>query len=356
MLAASAVVLALQARERTGLGDQVEVPLASAVMEGLSYNSIKIENCPERYKTQREKEIERRRTEGLPMNLSYEDLQELLDPFYRSYKCKDGRMFYVVCPSHKHHAKRCLQALGIYDELVAEGLGEEEDTYLPVAKWTSDVSLGVYPLPKVWADRISARMKEVFITRTAKEWERIFGRGKFPGAPHRWLQEWINDDHAETSGLMLEVDDPVYGPMIQPGPMIWLEESARTMVTPKPRRMVSYATALATLAAIETKLPRVRQKNARDGWLDGVRILDLCNVIAGPHSVAYLARFGAKVIKLDPAKPFYDCWNTVIFGISHMRGKQSLLTDITKPQGRAILEELIKASDVIVWNAPDRQV
>jgi crotonobetainyl-CoA:carnitine CoA-transferase CaiB-like acyl-CoA transferase len=356
MLAASAVVLALQARERTGLGDQVEVPLASAVMEGLSYNSIKIENCPERYKTQREKEIERRRTEGLPMNLSYEDLQELLDPFYRSYKCKDGRMFYVVCPSHKHHAKRCLQALGIYEELVAEGLGEEEDTYLPVAKWTREVSLGVYPLPKVWADRISARMKEVFITRTAKEWERIFGRGKFPGAPHRWLQEWINDDHAETSGLMLEVDDPVYGPMTQPGPMIWLEESARTMVTPKPRRMVSYATALATLAAIETKLPRVRQKNARDGWLDGVRILDLCNVIAGPHSVAYLARFGAKVIKLDPAKPFYDCWNTVIFGMSHMRGKQSLLTDITKPEGRAILEDLIKASDVIVWNAPDRQV
>lgn len=356
MLAASAVVLALQARERTGLGDQVEVPLASAVMEGLSYNSIKIDNYPERYKTQREKEIERRRTEGLPMNLSYDDLQELLDPFYRSYKCKDGRMFYVVCPSHKHHAKRCLQALGIYDELVDEGLSEEEDTYLPVSEWASDVSLGVYPLPKAWADRISARMKEVFITRTAKEWERIFGRGKFPGAPHRWLQEWINDDHAETAGLMVEVEDPVYGTMTQPGPMVWLEESAGAMVNPRPRKHVGFDEALKTLAAIETKLPRVRQKNARDGWLDGVRILDLCNVIAGPHSVAYLARFGAKVIKLDPAKPFYDCWNTVIFGLSHMRGKQSLLTDITQPLGRAILEDLVRNSDVVVWNAPDRQV
>ena len=356
MLAASAVVLALQARERTGMGDQVEVPLASAVMEGLSYNSIKVDNYPERYKTQREKEIERRRTEGLPMNLSYDDLQELLDPFYRSYKCKDGRMFYVVCPSHKHHAKRCLQALGLYDELLAEGLSEEEDTYLPVSEWASDVSLGVYPLPKVWADRISARMKEVFITRTAKEWERIFGRGKFPGAPHRWLQEWINDDHAETAALMVEVQDPVYGTMTQPGPMVWLEESASAMVNPKPRKHVGFDEALKTLAAIETKLPRVRQKNARDGWLDGVRILDLCNVIAGPHSVAYLARFGAKVIKLDPAKPFYDCWNTVIFGLTHMRGKQSLLTDITQPEGRAILEELVRNSDVVVWNAPDRQV
>ena len=194
------------------------------------------------------------------------------------------------------------------------------------------------------------------MTRTAKEWERIFGRGKFPGAPHRWLQEWINDDHAETAGLMVEVDDPEYGHMTQPGPMVWLEESALEMVNPRPRRAVSFEQALKALSAIETKLPRVRQKNARDGWLDRVRILDLCNVIAGPHSVAYLVRFGAKVIKLDLAKPLYDCWNTVIFGVPHMRGKRSMLNDITQPEDRAILEELVEASDVIVWNAPDRQV
>ena len=116
MLAASAVVLALQSRERTGYGDEIEVPLASAVMEGLCYNSINVQGYPDRYKSQREAEIERRRIEGLPMNISYDDLQELLDPFYRSYKCKDGRMFYVVCPSHKSHAKRCLKTLGHYDE------------------------------------------------------------------------------------------------------------------------------------------------------------------------------------------------------------------------------------------------
>lgn len=144
MLAASATVLALQARERTGHGDHIEVPLASAVMEGLSYNSILIDDYPLRYKTQREREIERRRGEDLQMDMSFDDLQEFLDPFYRSYRCADGRMFYVVCPSHKNHAKRCLQALGIYEELVAEGLREEEDTYLPVSQWSSDVSLGVY--------------------------------------------------------------------------------------------------------------------------------------------------------------------------------------------------------------------
>ncbi len=233
MLAASAVVLALQSRELTGYGDAIEVPLAAAVMEGLAYNSIHIQGYPDRYKTQREAEIERRRTEGLPMDVAYEELQDFLDPFYRSYKCKDGRMFYVVCPSHKQHAKRCLKVLGIYDDLVTEGLSEEEDTYLPVSEWKSDVSLGVYPLPKVWADKIAARMKSVFMTRTAKEWEKIFGRGKFPGAPQRWLQEWINDDHAETAGLMIEVDDPEFGMMTQPGPMVWLAESGEVATATK---------------------------------------------------------------------------------------------------------------------------
>lgn len=356
MLAASAVVLALQARERTGLGERIEVPLAAAVMEGLTYNSIRIENLPERYKTQREQEIERRRIEGLPMNLGYDELQELLDPFYRSYMCKDGRMFYVVCPSHRNHAKRCLQTLGIHDELVAEGLGEEEDTYKPVSEWASDVSLGVYPLPKAWADRIAARMKEVFMTRTAKEWEKIFGKRRFPGAPQRWLQEWINDDHAETAGLMIEVEDPEYGTMTQPGPMVWLEESAEETLTPAPRREVDFDTALSVLAALPTILPAPTDPANRGGWLDGVRVLDLCNVIAGPHSVSYLARFGAEVIKLDPAKPFYDCWNTVIFGLSHMRGKRSVLADIRSPEGREVLERLVKSVDVVVWNAPDSQI
>jgi crotonobetainyl-CoA:carnitine CoA-transferase CaiB-like acyl-CoA transferase len=356
MLAASATALALLSRETTGLGDQIEVPLAAAVMEGLSYNSIKINNLPERYKTQREKEIERRRIEGIRMNMTYDELQEMLDPFYRSYMCKDGRMFYVVCPSHKTHAKRCLQVLGIYDEMVEDGLTEEEDTYLPASEWKSDVSLGVYPLPKFWADKLADRMKEVFLTRTSKEWEKIFGKGRFPGAPQRWLQEWINDDHAETTGLMIEVNDPEFGPMTQPGPMVWLEDSGPQMLEPQPRRAVDFTTALKALKANRTKLPAVMDPDDKRGWLDGVRVLDLCNVIAGPHSAAYFARFGAEVIKLDPSKPFYDCWNTVIFGMSHGRGKQSILTDITTPQGREILEKLVQSVDVVVWNAPDNQI
>ncbi|WP_417209914.1 CoA transferase [Antarctobacter sp.] len=355
-IAASSTVLALQSRQVTGRGDHIEVPLAAAVMEGLCYNSIKVADMPERYLTQREKEIERRRVEGLPMNLSYEELQELLDPFFRSYMCKDGRMFYVVCPSHKYHAKRCLEVLGIYDELVAEGLTSEEDTYKPYAEWTSHVSLGVYPMPKDWADHIAARMKEVFMTRTAREWVKLFGRAGIPGGAQLWLQEWINDEYAEAAGLMIDVTDPVYGEMTMPGPVVWLEESGEEALTPEPRRWVGFDEALSVLKKHRTDIPEATEENDQEAWLTGVRVLDLCNVIAGPHSASYLARFGAELIKLDPAEPLYDSWNTVIYGLSQMRGKRSILADLKSRHGRQVFEDLVKTVDVIVWNAPDSQI
>jgi crotonobetainyl-CoA:carnitine CoA-transferase CaiB-like acyl-CoA transferase len=355
-IAASSTVLALQSRQLTGRGDQIEVPLAAAVMEGLCYNSIKVADMPERYLTQREKEIERRRIEGLQMNVSYEELQELLDPFFRSYMCKDGRMFYVVCPSHKYHAKRCLEVLGIYEELLEQGLTSEEDTYKPYEEWSSHVSLGVYPMPKDWADLIAARMKEVFMTRTAREWVKLFGRAGIPGGPQLWLQEWINDEYAEASGLMIDVWDPVYGEMTQPGPVVWLEESGEEALSPEPRRWVEFDEALKALKKLRTDIPDPSDDNNTEAWLTGVRVLDLCNVIAGPHSASYLARFGAEVIKLDPSQPLYDSWNTVIYGLSQMRGKRSILADIKSRHGRQVFEDLVKSVDVIVWNAPDSQI
>ena len=91
---ALSVVLALRARLRHGRGERIEVPLAAALMEGLAYNSLWIADLPQRYQSLREREIARRRAQGLPMNLAYEQLQTLLDPFYKSYPCRDGRRIY----------------------------------------------------------------------------------------------------------------------------------------------------------------------------------------------------------------------------------------------------------------------
>jgi crotonobetainyl-CoA:carnitine CoA-transferase CaiB-like acyl-CoA transferase len=97
-LGATAAVLALSKRKRTGVGERIEVPLASALLEGLVYNAMYVENYPDRYKSPREREMERRRTAGEPMNMEYEEIQEYLDPLYRSYTCADGRLSMSSAP------------------------------------------------------------------------------------------------------------------------------------------------------------------------------------------------------------------------------------------------------------------
>ncbi len=361
-LASASVVLALLEREKTGRGDHIEVPVIAALMEGLSYNSYVIEDLPDRYKTMREHEIEHRKANGIEMDLSYDALQEYLDPFYRTYDCADGRKFYCVCPSHRNHAKRALKVLGIYDELVAEGLPEVDDLHMPIAEWDGETSIGVYPLPKKWADIISVKMKAAFITKTSDEWGVIFGEGQIPGAPHRTTQEWINSEHCNQAGLIVEVDDPVYGVMKQPGPMAWFEDMGDAMLTPRPRRDVTHEEALSTLIKVAEQTDVTRptgdaiQPASGDGWLNGLRVLDLTNVIAGPHSTAFLARFGADVIKLDPVTPLYDPLIGTLFSFQTGVGKKSALVDITTSEGREVFNRLVRSVDMVVINAPERQI
>ena len=359
-LASSSVVMALMARHNSGCGDHIEVPVVAAMMEGLSYNSYEVADLPERYKTMRELEIERRRANNIEFDLSYEDLQEYLDPFYRTYECADERMFYVVCPSHRNHARRCLEALGLYDELLAEGMPEVTDLHLPLSEWESETSLGVYPLPKRWADIISAKMKLVMLTKTSSEWGVIFGEGQIPGAPHRTTKEWVNSQHCNDAGLIVEVNDPEYGVMKQPGPVVWLEESAHKMLAPRGRKLVSFDQALGELMNLPNKL--VVQETHSDksdntqGWLKGLRILDLTNVIAGPHSSAFLARFGAEVTKVEPVVPMYDPLIGTLFAFQADMGKRNALIDINSEEGREAFNRLVRSVDLVVINAPDRQM
>ncbi|QUM81850.1 CoA transferase [Moritella sp. 5] len=358
VLAASAVILALYAREKSGRGDHIEVPIVAALMEGLSYNSYVVENLPNRYKTMRDHEIEYRQANNIEMDLSYEDLQEYLDPFYRTYLCADGRMFYCVCPSHRNHAKRALKALGIYEELISDGLPEVENLHLPTNEWDGETSIGVYPLPKKWADIISTKMKVAFLTKTSEEWGGIFGEGKIPGAPHRTTQEWVNSEHCEKSGLIVKVEDSQYGLMKQPGPIAWLEECATDMVTPTARMNVTVARALGLLSVNEAarNLPEASTIVSHKGWLDGIKILDLTNVIAGPHAAALLTRFGAEVTKIDTVSPMYDPLIGTFFTFLTNMGKKSALIDIMSNKGREVFNRLVQESDIVLINAPSRQM
>lgn len=91
--------------------------------------------------------------------------------------------------------------------------------------------------------------------------------------------------------------------------------------------------------------------------LQGIRVLDLSRVLAGPHCTAMLADLGAEVIKFEVPEhgddsrhlgPFKD-GESVYFGLIN-RGKRSVEIDFKDSTERARLYELVRDADVVVEN------
>lgn len=346
---AMAVLFALTAREHRG-GEHIEVPLASALLEGLAYNCEQIQDYPIRYKSPREEELDRRSALGLPMNLTFADLSELLDPFYRTYQCSDGRGFYVVCCSVADHPRRALEVLGLgqlLDEL------PDFDAYLDQKDWPHAWNLRSYPVGARDRDRLASAMKAAFLTRPSYEWEKLFGTAGVPGTAQRSTAEWLTDPHALASGLILEVDDPHHGPMRQMGNVTWLADDTAAMTkqgAPLPDNSRQRVTEI-----LSEPRRQALESQRSGGWLDGLQVLDLTNVIAGPTIGSTLARFGAEVTLVQPVQPSVDPWNTVVFGLHAQRGKKSVLLNLKTPEGQEALTKLIAQVDVITLNGTDEQ-
>lgn len=343
---AMAVLFALYSKANTG-GDHIEVPLASSLFEGLAYNHEQIEDYPDRYKSPRELELDRRARAGEPCNLSFDELSEFLDPFYRTYTCKDGRGFYVVAGSIATHPARVLKTLGL--EHLLDGLPVFEP-YLDIADWPDEWTLSNYPVGPRDRARISEAMKATFLTKPAHEWDAIFGDAKAPATAQRSTAEWLHDPHALASGLVLGVTDPTYGRMQQLGNVAWLASDKQATLKQAARD------GKARVEQILSEPPReARSGHGQAGWLDGLIVVDLTNVIAGPTIGSTLARFGAKVTHIQPVSPSVDPWNAVVFGLQANRGKESILLDLTSDAGRDVLNRLIAGADVVTMNATDQQ-
>jgi crotonobetainyl-CoA:carnitine CoA-transferase CaiB-like acyl-CoA transferase len=91
--------------------------------------------------------------------------------------------------------------------------------------------------------------------------------------------------------------------------------------------------------------------------LDGIRVLEMGQLLAGPFAASMLGYFGAEVIKIEPpgsGDPIRT-WRVMKDGVSlwwHSlgRNKKSVTLDLRKPRGREIARQLALKSDVIVEN------
>jgi hypothetical protein len=78
--------------------------------------------------------------------------------------------------------------------------------------------------------------------------------------------------------------------------------------------------------------------------LEGIRVLDLTRVIAGPVCTRWLAAYGAQVLRIDP--PGFDEGETVLCDTTV--GKRRASLDLRAPSDRATLERLLAQAHVLV--------
>lgn len=92
-------------------------------------------------------------------------------------------------------------------------------------------------------------------------------------------------------------------------------------------------------------------------YLEGIKVLDFTQYLAGPACTRLMAELGADVIKVeippfgDPTRPAPPRKNRrSAYHVQQNRGKRSLCVDVARPEGLELLKELVREVDVVVEN------
>ena len=93
------------------------------------------------------------------------------------------------------------------------------------------------------------------------------------------------------------------------------------------------------------------------GPLDGIKVLDLTRVLAGPYATMLLGDLGAEVIKIeqpgigDESRNFGPFKNGFsLYFMSVNRGKRSITLNLKTERGQAIFKQLLAYTDIVVEN------
>lgn len=298
LLAAASVGAALVARDRGGEGQAIEVPIHSAVFMALGYA---LQRCNGR------------------------EIGGGQNPLITTVRCGDGRWLQIHAALPRF-IEGLVAALGV-DEWRDEGLLDPD-------RWAS--------LPEVPAE-LQRRLATIFASDSAESWEGRLAAAGQCGAVCRTVEEWLTHPAAEQARLVVDLPSP-YGTLRQPGHVV--ETDATRAMPLRPRQEVTAADVAWHVRTVERPTRRPSSRKASAAPLVGIRVLDLCLILAGPSCARALAEFGADVIKVDaPDAPIFES-----FWLDTNRGKRSIVVDIKTAAGREIVWKLFETADVVVEN------
>lgn len=208
---------------------------------------------------------------------------------------------------------------------------------------------------------------EFLATKTRSElWEAAFSRSILV-TPSARVVELLANEHLAARGFWwdAELADGIAARSC--GPLVRIGDDAPRPKTGVPR-LGSHDDAIDT-----DRQPYAARTSARgdgdvsDGEasgessppLAGLNVLEFSWVIATPTAVRVLADYGATVVKVETAdrpdtartvSPFVDEEahpdNSVVYGV-YNAGKRSLSLDLSKPESRKIVEDLVRWADIV---------
>jgi crotonobetainyl-CoA:carnitine CoA-transferase CaiB-like acyl-CoA transferase len=298
---AVAITMALLARGRDGAGQRIETPMFDALFPSLGSRGHKVHDP-------KFKGPSRRGIWGL------------------QYECKDGRW------------------------LQFHGFGNQNFPSFADAAGISSWDDGLLDLQTIMYDpalrkQHEARARELFKTRPAQEWEDLIAGAGSEGAVCRTSAEWFDHPHARGSEMVIEVDDPDFGKMLQPGVNGRLSKSPGRVRGPAPKPDQHRAQILQEMKTAQPMAPGENLETQLKAALQGVKVLDLCIILAGPTCGRTLAEFGADVIKIDsPTRDTVAAHNDV------NRAKKSIVLDLKSDEGKEIFWRMVEDADVICQN------
>ncbi|MFQ6026235.1 MAG: CoA transferase, partial [Dehalococcoidia bacterium] len=305
-IGAVAVIMALCARDQGNSGQHIEVPLHSAMFTAMGRHLVKFHDQPQ-----------------------LDTRSELRLPMQRQYQCADGRW---------------VQNHGNYERFVHQFVAAAD-----YPEWSEDaIAEFGKALDVETADMWVQRFEETFRTKTAQEWEEAISAQGGACTICKTVEEWLNHEHPITAKMVEEVEDAQYGRMQQPGVQVRLRGTPGAIQGRAPQLGEHSAEILSELTnnptpTATTVAPAGAQLMSA---LQGVRVLDLCIVLAGPTCGRTLAEYGADVIKIDdPSRPYDPVGNVDV-----NRGKRSLLLNLKQEVGRDVFWKLLESADVVVEN------
>lgn len=133
ILGACTASLGFYHRQRTGIGQRFEVPLADAVLSAMALLIVEVEGKPPRYgfppidPTMADtvfpifRDLSEHMTpEHVAKVAGY--LRTLGSPMVSTYRCADGRLLFMVASDHMYRTRAFLEVVGVYEQLIAEGM------------------------------------------------------------------------------------------------------------------------------------------------------------------------------------------------------------------------------------------